>query len=491
MGGVFICYRRGDTAGFAGRIYDRLSKRFGRDKVFFDVRDIELGLDFVEVLSERVAKCDALVAVIGRDWTSSDNQRRLADRHDFVRIEIAAALDRNVRVIPVFVDDAAMPKRGELPRALQEFSRRQGIVLSHTNFDSDIRRLISDLSSLAKENRRREESDPAIAHAARRADEAKRARKAHGTVGAVRQGVKMVNLALQSGGALGTCNDAYTWGVLDAFAEDARVEISAISGAGAGAMNGAVFAYAMNEGGRERARQRLEQFWRRVSDKGALSLDVLNAIIDFDRLRATKVPKLFVAATNLRSGLGRIFRGDFDVLSAYHLIASACVPPSSPAVEIDGEAYCGGGYIGNPPLWPLFYETDCDDVVVVQINPLERIETPHTSEDISDRLTEITFNAGLRAEVRSAALVARLVKAGLLKSEDYRLSRLHRIGPPVDLGPTKNDVSWPLLNHARELGRVDAKTWLEENFDAIGIESTLEGLRVKREHTKQKRAPAS
>jgi NTE family protein len=442
------------------------------------------------VLSERVGKCDALVAVIGRDWISSDNQRRLADRHDFVRIEIAAALERNVRVIPVFVEGAGMPNREKLPHALQKFSRREGIDLSHANFDSDVRRLIRVLSSLAEENRQREESDRAIAEAARRADEAKRARKAHGTVGAVRQGVKTVNLALQSGGSLGACNDAYTWGVLDAFAEDARVEISAISGAGAGAMNGAVFAFAMDEGGRERARQRLEQFWRRVSDKGALSLDVLLASIDFARLRATKVPKLFVAATNIRSGRGMVFRGDF--LIADHLMASACVPPSSQAVEIDGEAYWGGGYIGNPPLWPLFYETDCDDVVVVQINPFERIETPHTSEDISDRLTEITFNASLLAELRSADFVARLVKAGLLTSEDYRLSRLHRIGPPVDLAPTKNDVSWPLLNHARELGRADAKTWLEENFDAIGVESTLDsGRGVKREQTKQKRAPAS
>ena len=472
MGGVFICYRRDDTAGFARLICDRLSKRLGRENVFIDVLDIEPGLDFVEVLSERVGKCDALVAVIGKYWISSDNQRRLADDHDFVRIEIAAALKRNVRVIPVFVQGAAMPNREQLPDALEKFSRRQGIDLSDANFDSGVKRLTGILSSLAEENRQREQSDRAIAEAARRADEAKRARKAHGTVGAVRQGVKMVNLALQSGGSLGACNDAYTWGVLDAFAEDARVEISAISGAGAGAMNGAVFAFAMDEGGRERARQRLEQFWRRVSDEGALSLDVLYASIDFDRLGATKVPKLFVAATNIRSGRAVIFSGDSRTLRPEHLMASACVPPSSP-VEIDGEAYWGGGYIGNPPLWPLFYETDCDDVVVVQINPFERIETPHTSEDISDRLTEITFNASLLAELRSAGFVARLVKAGLLKSEDYRLSRLHRIGPPVGLAPTKNDVSWPLLNHARELGRVDAKTWLEENFDAIGVESTF------------------
>ena len=100
MGGVFISYRREDTAGFAGRIYDRLARRLGRDSVFIDVDNIAPGLDFVEVLSERVGQCDALVAVIGRGWASSadkDNRRRIDDPHDFVRIEIEAALERGVR----------------------------------------------------------------------------------------------------------------------------------------------------------------------------------------------------------------------------------------------------------------------------------------------------------------------------------------------------------------------------------------------------------
>jgi hypothetical protein len=122
LGGVFICYRREDSAGYARLIYDRLAQRLQRDNVFFDVGNIEPGVDFFEILSERVGKCDALVAVIGRNWTSAadkDNRRRLDDPDDFVRIEIEAALERGVRVIPVLIDGAAMP-RGERPAGQPE-----------------------------------------------------------------------------------------------------------------------------------------------------------------------------------------------------------------------------------------------------------------------------------------------------------------------------------------------------------------------------------
>ena len=137
-GGVFICYRREDTAGFAGRIYDRLKSSLGRESVFIDVDNIPAGRDFVEVLSERVGRCDALVALIGRNWLISadkDNQRRLDDPNDFVRIEIEAALERNVPVIPVLVDGATMPQANDLPDTLKKLARRQGIEISHNRFD--------------------------------------------------------------------------------------------------------------------------------------------------------------------------------------------------------------------------------------------------------------------------------------------------------------------------------------------------------------------
>src|SRR5271155_1997750 len=162
-GGVFISYRREDSGGFAGRIYDRLLSRLGRENVFFDVDTIPPGRDFVEVLSERVGKCDALLAVIGKHWVSSadsENRRRLDDPHDFVRIEIEAALTRNVPVIPVLVDGAAMPHPNDLPDSLTKLIRRQAVEVSHARFDSDAERLTQTLSQLEDEIRLREANPP-------------------------------------------------------------------------------------------------------------------------------------------------------------------------------------------------------------------------------------------------------------------------------------------------------------------------------------------
>ena len=158
-GGVFISYRRDDSGGFAGRIYDRLSSRLGRENVFFDVDAIPPGRDFVDVLSERVGKCDALLAVIGKHWVlsaDSENRRRLDDPQDFVRIEIEAALSRNVPVIPVLVDGAAMPHPNELPDSLAKLIRRQAVEVSHARFESDAERLTEALSQLEEEIRQRE-----------------------------------------------------------------------------------------------------------------------------------------------------------------------------------------------------------------------------------------------------------------------------------------------------------------------------------------------
>ncbi len=353
-------------------------------------------------------------------------------------------------------------------------------------------------------------------------------------------GVKTVNLALQGGGSHG----AYAWGVLDALTEDARLDIVGISGSSAGAMNAAVYAAGLADGGRDGARARLEHFWLSVSTEGSLApaqrklvdawlrpwggappgmqwavawaealsqfvspyafnpfnvnpvRDHLAAAVDFERLRASDELKLFVAATNVRTGRGEIFRR--GVLTVDHIMASACLPTLFQAVQIDGDFYWDGGYAGNPPLWPLFYETRCNDVVIVQINPIERAAVPRTPEDISNRLNEITFNSPLLGELRAADFVARLIRSGVLKSEDYRLERLHRIGGAGRLesfdAATKFDVAWPFLQELRDLGREDAKAWLEQNYDAIGIESTLDIDRtLKREPAKEpiRNAPAA
>ena len=155
-GGVFISYRREDSGGFAGRIYDRLVTRLGNDNVFFDVDAIPPGRDFVDVLSDRVGRCDALVAIIGRQWVSSvdgSNRRRLDDPNDFVRIEIEAALSRDVPVIPVLVDGAPPPQAADLPDSLKKLARRQAIEISHNRFDSDAERLTEALAKIEEAQR--------------------------------------------------------------------------------------------------------------------------------------------------------------------------------------------------------------------------------------------------------------------------------------------------------------------------------------------------
>jgi uncharacterized protein YecT (DUF1311 family) len=154
LGGVFISYRREDSGGFAGRIYDRLRGSLGRENVFFDVDSIAPGIDFVDALSMRVGRCDALIAVIGKHWastTDAENRRRLDDPNDFVRVEIEAAIKRGVRVIPVLVDGASLPKTDDLPRSLKTLIRRQAIEISHARFDSDVERLNRALSELETE----------------------------------------------------------------------------------------------------------------------------------------------------------------------------------------------------------------------------------------------------------------------------------------------------------------------------------------------------
>jgi hypothetical protein len=153
MGGIFISYRREDSAGYAGRLYDHLSGHFGRERVFIDIDTITPGQDFAEVLDRNVTSCDALIAVIGKSWLmcgDAQGDRRLDDPHDFVRIEVAAALDRRIPVIPVLVGGAAMPQQQDLPEALAMLARRQAIEISDTRFQGDCQRLIDVLDNIVE-----------------------------------------------------------------------------------------------------------------------------------------------------------------------------------------------------------------------------------------------------------------------------------------------------------------------------------------------------
>ncbi|WP_036255196.1 patatin-like phospholipase family protein [Methylocapsa acidiphila] len=330
-------------------------------------------------------------------------------------------------------------------------------------------------------------------------------------------GQKKVNLALQGGGSHG----AFTWGVLDFLLEDERLDFEAITGTSAGAMNAVVLAEGYLTDGRQGARKSLARFWRSISDEGALSpierkflhayflgwplqaqfatwwadlvthyaspyefnplninplRDHLAKMIDFEKVRALTELKLFVAATNVQNGKIRVFEG--HELTVDHVMASACLPNLFQAVVIDDVPYWDGGYMGNPALFPLFYKTACPDIVIIQVNPIERDETPRSARDIQNRLNEITFNGALMSEMRAIDFVDRLVDSGVLSRDNYMRPFVHRIDGGRLLEPfsaaTKLDASWSLISQLHGFGRAAARQWLDSHYDAIGKRGTLD-----------------
>ncbi len=329
-------------------------------------------------------------------------------------------------------------------------------------------------------------------------------------------GRKRINLALQGGGAHG----AFTWGVLDALLKDERLEFEAISGASAGAMNAVVLADGLRHGGREGARRRLAAFWRRVSREGGgvgaaaelvqsmlrfwpvnsyspfdlmeqfaslfspyrtnpLNInplrDLVARLVRFDRVHESGV-KLFLSATNVRTGKIKVFTG--EEIDADAVMASACLPLLFQAVEIGEEAYWDGGFMGNPALFPFFTETTSEDILLVQVNPIRREEVPHTASEITERMSEITFNASLLREFRAIDFVNRLMDESRLDTAKYRRHRLHRIDATAALAGTdaasKLDTSWLFFTKLHAAGRAAATAWLTDNYDAIGNRATLD-----------------
>jgi NTE family protein len=324
-----------------------------------------------------------------------------------------------------------------------------------------------------------------------------------------------VDLALQGGGAHG----AFTWGVLDRLMEEDWLRIDGISGTSAGAMNAAVLADGYAEGGAEGARTALETFWRKVSkaaqfspfQRGPLDVllgrwtldnspgfiamdlmarlfspydlnprganplrDILAESIHFDRLAQGSI-KLFVTATNVRTGQGRIFRNGEITPDA--LLASACLPTMFHAVEIDGEAYWDGGYSGNPTITPLVRECRSQDTILVQINPVERPGTPHTARDILNRLNEVSFNAVLLKELRMIALLRETADPGNGEGAAWAGMRIHRIASEmmVALGySSKLNGEWAFLTMLRDEGRRAAEAFLAEHGAELGRCSTVD-----------------
>jgi NTE family protein len=322
-------------------------------------------------------------------------------------------------------------------------------------------------------------------------------------------------LALQGGGSHG----AFTWGVLDRLLEEPWLKIEAISGTSAGAMNAAVLADGWTSGGVEGARAALDNYWQRVSQAASFSplqrspLDVmmgrwaldtspaylamdlmsrvlspydlnplglnplrgiLSESIDFSRLPSSPI-KLFVTATNVRTGRGRVFRN--HELSPDVLLASACLPTLFQAVEIDGEAYWDGGYAGNPTITPLVRECTSQDTVLVQINPVERLGTPRSAREILNRVNEVSFNAVLLKELKMIALLRKVAQVKDHEGARWASMRIHRVASDITtaLGySSKLNAEWEFLTMLREEGRKSADAFLEANGDNLGRRSSLD-----------------
>jgi NTE family protein len=325
----------------------------------------------------------------------------------------------------------------------------------------------------------------------------------------------LVDLALQGGGAHG----AFTWGVLDRLLEEEWLEVDGISGTSAGAMNAAVLVDGLDKGGREGAREALARFWRDVSEaarfsplqRGPLDVlmgrwsldgsplfvgmelasrlfspydlnplginplrDILERSIDFEGLAKAPV-KLFITATNVRTGRGRVFRN--AELSPDVLLASACLPNMFQAVELDGEYYWDGGYSGNPTITPLVRECDSQDTILVAINPVERAGRPTTAREILNRINEVSFNAGLLKELRMIALLRQVVDPGNCEGARWAQMRIHlvrnELAQELDYS-SKMNAEWAFLSMLHAEGRRAAEAFLEGEGGNLGRRSSVD-----------------
>ncbi len=326
---------------------------------------------------------------------------------------------------------------------------------------------------------------------------------------------RCISLALQGGGAHG----AFTWGVLDTLLADPRVRFEGLSGSSAGAMNAVVLASGWIKGGRDGARQALADFWTAVGkqmpmgmvtqgESDAISLspaskllanwagyfspsqlnpfdlnplrDLIAGMVDFGQLRATCPFKLFVGATQANTGKLRVFRE--SELTLDMLLASACLPKIHHAVEIDGEPYWDGGYSANPAVFPLFYDCDSSDVLLVLLSPLQRDGTPRTVEEIEARIVELAFSAHFMREMRMFSRAIDYASPGFLTMGrlERRLQkiRFHMIDSSQLASLQRTDTKLlahpPFLERLREQGQLRAAAWLADHFDGVGRQSTVD-----------------
>ncbi len=331
---------------------------------------------------------------------------------------------------------------------------------------------------------------------------------------------KQVNIALQGGGAHG----ALAWGILDAILEDGRIEIEGFSASSAGTMNALAVAQGLHEGGRDGARQKLHDFWWETSKAGAVFSpvhgnpfervlgigsgenpyayfmfdtmtrlfspyqfnpfdinplkDVIERSFDFEKIRACDKMKLFISATNVRTGKVKVFRKEEVSLDV--ALASTCLPFLFKAVEIDNDYFWDGGYTANPALYPLFYQTDTSDIIIIHLNPLYREEIPTTAPAIMNRINEISFNDSLLKELRAIAFVKKLIEHDMIRDEYkhmYKDVLVHSVRADDMMKEysitSKFDTDWDFLTSLKDSGREGMKIWLDQHFDNIGEKASV------------------
>ena len=328
-------------------------------------------------------------------------------------------------------------------------------------------------------------------------------------------GHKVINLALQGGGSHG----ALAWGALDRLLEDERIVIEGIVGTSAGAMNAVVTAYGLMLGGNEGARRALRRFWEAVAEMGARSVmqpswldrmrspgsldyspgwiwmdtlsrvlspyqmnpvnyhplrEILSEQIDFAALRQSDKVKLFICASNVLTNRLHVFEGRDMTIEA--VLASGCIPSVFQATEINGEHYWDGGYMGNPPFFPIIYNCSSADVVLIMVNPIQIKEVPKTAQAILDRINTLSFNSSLMREMRAIDFVNRLVDGGFTEGGRLKKILVHCIAAEDEMGAlgvsSKLNVEWEFLVWLFEIGRKRADDFLREHFDKIGKESS-------------------
>lgn len=330
--------------------------------------------------------------------------------------------------------------------------------------------------------------------------------------------IKHVGIALQGGGAHG----AFTWGVLDRLLEDESLIADAMCGTSAGAVNAVTCAYGLHIGGPQKAKELLEVLWRKIALSGNFLFkpgmfdqnygngdiynsagymmfnaitqvmspynfnpfnfnplrDILLDLIDFENLHRYNKKKLFICATNVKTNRAKIFSNKEITVDA--VLASACLPFLFQAVEIGGEYYWDGGYMGNPPIFPLITNTPLRDIVLVKINSINTNSVPTTARDIADRVNEISFNSSLINEMKLIHYRNELLRNGILKTDEKtnREIFVHTISGYEALSQlsysSKMNTSWEFLSAMKERGRDTASKWLESDFKEVGLKSTFD-----------------